>query len=128
MNRSTLLLRQVNPSFVQNGRVTSQVFRPTPKDQQQLSVYDGDLTDAPAAYQHYTESLELASDGVLAVTVDECSQLDLPARNDPKPDFQAHAVIDFSDFGKSQAEKKAKSLRRKAESRDWLYRGSKQVY
>jgi len=40
VNDSTLLHRQVNPAFVQSGRVTSQAFKPTPKDQGLLSVYD----------------------------------------------------------------------------------------
>jgi hypothetical protein len=43
MTEATLLLRQVHPSFIQHGRVTSQVFRPTLKDKRLLSVYDGDL-------------------------------------------------------------------------------------
>ena len=42
MTGTTLLLRQIHPSFVQDGRVTSQAFRPTPKDESLLSVYDGD--------------------------------------------------------------------------------------
>ena len=65
MNDTTLLYRQIHPSFVQDGRVTSQAFRPTPKDQNQLSVYDGDLIGPPAAFEHYTEKLKHASVGVL---------------------------------------------------------------
>ena len=56
MDPNTLLLRQVHPSFVQAENVsaqvfytlmqglavTSQVFKPTPKDENQLSVYNGD--------------------------------------------------------------------------------------
>ena len=43
MTGATLLLRQIHPSFIQAGFVTSQAFRPTPKDQSKFSVYDGDL-------------------------------------------------------------------------------------
>jgi len=39
MTENTLLLRQVHPSFVQDGKITSQVFRPTPKDENKLSMY-----------------------------------------------------------------------------------------
>jgi hypothetical protein len=38
MTPETLLLRQIHPSFVQAGRVTSQAFRPTPKDGSLLSI------------------------------------------------------------------------------------------
>lgn len=120
MNTDTLLLRQIHPAFVQHGRVTSQAFRPTPKDQSRLSVYDGDMIEPPAAHIHYTGTLGHVSIGVMAVSVAECTALDLPAIADPEP-FPEHAVIDFTSFGKKQVEKKAKQLRAKAEERAWLY-------
>ena len=48
MTSETLLLRQIHPSFVQKGRVTSQAFRPTPKDEHLLSVDNGDKIAAHA--------------------------------------------------------------------------------
>ena len=42
MTPDTLLLRQIHPSFIQYGRVTSRAFRPTAKDEFLLSVDDGD--------------------------------------------------------------------------------------
>ena len=72
MNSETLLLRQVHPSFVQNGRITTQAFTPTLRDQNRLSVYDGDLIEAEPAWIHYTSILDLQSIGVVAVTVAEC--------------------------------------------------------
>ncbi|MEI6415961.1 MAG: hypothetical protein WCP34_17125 [Pseudomonadota bacterium] len=122
MNDDTLLLRQIHPCFVQEGRVSSQAFRPTPKDAQRLSVYDGDRINAQSAYQHYTTTLCFQSVGVLGVTVVECNLLQLPVSPDPE-EFPEHMVIDFSAFNKSTTEKKAKHLRAKAEARDWLYRG-----
>lgn len=121
MNHETLLLRQIHPTFVQQGRVTSQAFRPTPKDEQHLSVYDGDLIDSQPAYEHYTGTLGHASVGVMAVSVAECTSLDLPTSPDPEP-FPEHAIIDFTGFEKKLAEKKAKLLKARAEQRDWLYR------
>ena len=53
MTDDTLLLRQIHPSFVQSGRVTSQAFRPTPKDEFLLSVYDGDRIEAQASWRHF---------------------------------------------------------------------------
>ena len=67
MTCETLLLRQVNPHWIREGRVTSQAFTPTKKDQKKLSVYDGDLITAKNSYLHYTQQLRLASAGVLAL-------------------------------------------------------------
>jgi len=120
MRPSAELLRQINPNFIQDGRVSSQAFRPTPKDEGCLSVYDGDLIAPGAAYAHFTDSLGFQSVGVQAVTVAECAALDLPARPDPEP-FPEHAVIDFSAFQKKQVEAKAKRLRILADARGWRY-------
>ena len=120
MNPSTLLLRQVHPQFVQNGRVTSQAFRPTPKDRGQLSVYDGDQIKPKAAYLHYTTDRKLESAGVMGVTVGECESLDLSAKPDPTP-FPEHAVIDFADHRGNQVTKRAKKLVARATDRGWLY-------
>jgi hypothetical protein len=121
MNDATLLLRQIHPGFVQEGRVSSQAFRPTPKDEQRLSVYDGDQIGPQPAYEHYTTTLGFQSVGVMGVSVAECGTLELSVYPDPLP-FQEHAVIDFSAFGKNAVEKKAKLLRARAEARGWLYR------
>ncbi len=55
MTEKTLLLRQIHPLFIQEGRVTSQAFRPTPKDQKKLSVYDGDLITAERSWVHFRD-------------------------------------------------------------------------
>lgn len=120
MNDATLLLRQIHPSFLQNGRPSSQAFRPTPKDERQLSVYDGDMKLPSDAWDHYSNALGLASYGVMAVSVAECIDLALSVVSDPAP-FPEHALIDFSDYGKSVIEKKAKQLRVQAEARGWLF-------
>jgi hypothetical protein len=121
MNANTLLYRQIHPNFIQQNRVSSQAFRPTPKDEQKLSVYDGDQIEPVPAYQHYTGTLNLPSEGVMAVAVLECEETGLPACSDPDP-FPEHALIDFSAYSKNETEKKAKLLRAKAEKRNWLYR------
>lgn len=123
MNDDTLLLRQVNPSWVQQGRVTSQAFRPTPKDEHKLSAYDGDLISAENSWVHYTTTLQLSSVGTLAVTVMECKQQELPAVPDPEP-FPEHAVIDFTGLGTNQVENKSKKLKAAAESRGWKYQAT----
>lgn len=121
MNDSTLLMRQIHPNFVQDGRASSQAFRPTPKDEQKLSVYDGDQITPINAWRHYTQDLGLFSCGVMAVSVAECGTLGLPVNSDPEL-FREHVLIDFSANSKSATEKKAKLLRARAEERGWLYR------
>jgi len=120
MTGATLLLRQVHPSFIQAGRVTSQAFRPTPKDRSLLSVYDGDQITAEASWTHFTGQDGCTSAGVLGMTVGECAAEGLPARPDPEP-FPEHAVIDFTGLTDNQIEKKGKKLKAKAEARGWLY-------
>lgn len=119
---STLLLRQIHPSFVQAGFVTSQAFRPTPKDDAKLSVYDGDQITAEASFVHYTESLQLASVGTMGLAVEECTEEGLEVRPDPAP-FPEHALIDFTGLSSGQCEKKGKKLKAKAEKRGWLHQG-----
>jgi hypothetical protein len=121
MNNATLLLRQIHPNFLQNDRVTSQAFRPTPKDEKKLSVYDGDLITPDKSYCHYTEKLRLASTGVMAVSVEECFASELEPFSDPEP-FPEHVVIDFSGLSERSIKTKAKILKARAVARGWLYR------
>jgi len=121
MNVGTLLLRQVHPSWVQQGHVTSQAFKPMPKDQKKLSVYNGDLIDAEAAWAHFTGRLGYHSAGVLGVTVGECNQNGLQAAPDPQEKFPEHATIDFSPLADNQIEKAAKRLRTLAVNRGWQF-------
>jgi hypothetical protein len=120
MKNDTLLLRQIHPSFVQGGRITSQAFRPNKKDKKKLSVYDNDMISPENAFRHYTEQLNYKSDGVMAVSVTECLELELPVEPDSKT-FPEHVLIDFSNFAEAQIKKKAKLLKVKADSRGWMY-------
>lgn len=121
MRPETLLFRQVNPHWIREGRVTSQAFRPTTKDEGRLSVYDGDQLTAEQAYVHYTSRLGLASAGVLAVSVEECGQQGLPVTPDPDP-FPEHVVIDFSNCTNTETRTKAQHLTRAAVHRGWQFR------
>jgi hypothetical protein len=120
MTTATLLLRHVHPRFIQQGRPSSQAFRPTPKDENKLSAYDGDQITAEASWMHYTGVLQYTSAGVLAVTVAECGGLDLPAAPDPKP-FKEHCTIDFSAHSSSAAGRTGKALLRLALNRGWQF-------
>lgn len=120
MEATTLMLRQINPSFVVQGRVTSQAFHPTPKDKDLLSAYDGDLIGPEAAWTHYTQQLGLRSVGVMGVTVAECESEGVRCRPDPEP-FPEHAVIDFTNRSKKEKKEIAVHLRDRALARDWLF-------
>ena len=120
MNDDTLLHRQINPAWVQDGQVTSQAFRPTPKDERKLSVYDGDQIGPDAAFAHFTGVLGLKSVGVLSVSVAECRAVELDAVADPAP-FPKHAVIDFGELPEKKVKTKGKLLKARAVDRSWQH-------
>ena len=121
MNRDALLFRQIHPNFIdRGGRVTSQAFKPSPKDGNRLSVYDGDQITAEDAWRHYVCVLNNASTGVMAVTVAECHDQDLRPEHDPDP-YPEHAVIDFSGLSRRCIRSTAKKLTECANRRGWQY-------
>lgn len=126
MTPETNLLRQIHPSFVQNGRVTSQAFRPTPKDGLNLSAYDGNKITALDSWTHFTSQENCRSMGVMAITNGECMSQELNVIPDGLP-FPEHVSIDFSNFEKSAIEKKAKALARLAHERGWLYQDEEAI-
>lgn len=121
MTPNTMLLRQIHPSFIQDGRVTSQAFRPTPKDEFLLSVDDGDRVSAEASWQRFIADQVCKSIGVQAVSQAECTAQELPVIEDGEP-HPEHCSVDFTAFDKKAIEKKSKLLRAQAETRGWLFR------
>jgi hypothetical protein len=121
MDEQHLLHRQVSPSWVQEGRISSQAFSPTPKDSGLLSVYDGRLMAADASFVHYTVVQGLRSMGVFSVSVHEVALVGLAWRSEPEP-FPAHAVIDYSGLqSASKVKAKAQALAERARQRGWTY-------
>ncbi len=122
-----LLFRQVHPSFVRDGRPSSQAFRPTAKDEGKLSVARSSLTTAADAFELHTTGLGLPSAGTWAVTVGECREQVLNVLPDPltsppdKVNDPAHALVDFTPHSKSQGEAKGARLARKAVERGRLH-------
>ena len=120
-----ILFRQIHPSFVRDGRVSGQAFRPTPKDKRMLSVARSSMTDAQAAFKRHTECLKLSSLGTWGVTVGECAALGLsvrpnPITEPPCPD-PAHALVDFSALSNSKVEAQGTRLARLANDRGRLH-------
>jgi hypothetical protein len=121
MTPDTLLLRQIHPSFIQDGRVTSQAFRPTPKDEFLLSVDDGDRVTAEASWQRFMVNPACKSVGVQALSLAECAAQELTVIEDGNP-HPEHCSVDFTAFDRKAIEKKSKLLRAQAETRGWLFR------
>lgn len=123
MNDSTLLHRIIKSEWwTQLDGLSSMAFRPSAKDNKLLSVYDGDQISARDAFKHYAkDATKPQPTGVLAVTVQECANEDLPATPDQNT-FPEHVLIDFTQFGSSRIKTKSRHLRNMAEKRGWLYR------
>lgn len=115
-----LLHRQVNPGWVQDGEFSSQTFKPTPKDENKLSVYDGKQMDAADSFAHYTTHQKLLSAGVVSVSTVEVEAASLKWAIDGVP-FPQHGHIDFAGLSGSQAKAKAAQLKAKALARGWSY-------
>lgn len=128
MNDTTLLYRQVHPNHVRMGHITSQVFRPTQKDNGKLSVYDGDQMEADVSWRHFTQEQGYPSAGVVAVTVEECAGEGLVVLPDPN-EFPEHVQIVFEDpdgnrLSRKQIENISQRLKAAAERRGWQYQPS----
>jgi hypothetical protein len=120
MNKSQLLFRQIHPSFIQKGMITSQAFVPTPKDELKLSCYNGNMISAEDAFRHFTEKLNQTSSGVLGVSFEECLSVDLTPVADADP-FPEHAHIPFHNLSSGSIRKIGQKLRDYAINRGWLF-------
>jgi hypothetical protein len=122
MQPTTMLLRQVHPSWVKNGHILSLAFRPSKKDEGLLSVYDGDQIQPGPLWFRYTQILGFASAGVWAATVAEANACDLSVYPDPlPPHFPEHVLIDFTKHAEKQRRAKSKILAAKAEQHGCLF-------
>ena len=100
--------------------MTSQAFKPMPKDKRRLSCYDGDRMSAKQAFNHFIER-NCKSVGVMAVLAGECKELALPVDADGFQ-FPEHVSVVFpEELSESQVAKKARSLKKLAIARDWMY-------
>lgn len=132
MTGETLLHRQINPNWVQNTTISSQAFlsevdissqsfTPTEKDEDLLSVYNGEKFTAEESYIHYRKNYP--SIGVLSVNVTEVYSIDKLScveNNDP---FDGHSIINYTEVeSKNQIKKKAKLLRNLAVARGWTHK------
>jgi hypothetical protein len=120
MTGETLLLRQIHPNFVQNGKVTSQAFRPSPKDEFQLSVDNGDMVTPEASWMRFSRYPENSSAGVMAISHSESSDCHVEVIEDGNP-YPEHCYLDFSPFGRKVSDRIGKKLAAAAHLRGWLF-------
>ncbi len=133
MEEKSLLHRQIHPSFVVNNIVSNQAFfenglivssgafNPTQKDENKLSVYNGEKFSAKDSYEHYTSAY--TSYGVLSVTVEEVKSIAPLSLTEDNIPFNGHCYVDFGSVSsKNQRAKQAGKLRDKAVARNWTYK------
>lgn len=133
MEEDNKLHRQIHPSFVVNEQVSNQAFskdiisvssgafKPTEKDRNKLSVYNGSKFTPQGSYAHFSK--EYKSYGVLTVTVKEVVDIgSLKCEEDNNP-FDGHSYIDFAEvISNNQRTKKAGKLRDAAVKRGWTFK------
>ena len=121
MNQDTLFYRQIHDRYVKpDGHVASIAFRPLPKDEHMLSVYDGDKIDPMGALVHFTETRGFTSVGILAVSGAECDAETLPRIEDYSETNPYHVLVDFSGKNERECRKISERLRNVALRRGWL--------
>ncbi len=119
-----LLWRQVNPVWVQDGVLTSQIFRRSSTEPNGFSVGRESLVTAERSYEFFTEELNLASCGVWAISVEEVDAVDMLVIDDSQLPLRpgerrapGHAYVDGRHLpGKAQLTR-AKYLRDAATAR-----------
>lgn len=120
-----VLYRQVHPELVDEaGKPSSSVFRPTPNDENKLSVDRSKITTAKDAFELFL-SRGRSSSAVYGVTVEEFGSEELGCVADPIDceEFAnpAHALVDYSSFGGAQQRKKAQRIKVVALARGQLH-------
>ena len=128
-----ILFRQIHPSFIQDGEVssqpfapTSQAFAPTPKDDGFLSVDRSSMTSASDSHRLFTSNGH-SSSAVYGVTVGEFSAEEIPCiaapikASETQAANDAHALANYNPHTPNQQKNKAKRLKQKAIARGRLH-------
>jgi len=115
-----VLLRQVIPQWIEDGRPSSAAFSPNSGDEGSLSVDRNSIVEPKAAFEAYLARKRM-SGGVWGLSVGECQSEDLKCYEDELPDNGAHALVHFGEASKSAQKRIGARLREKAHSRGCLY-------
>lgn len=117
-----LLMRQVHPNVMQEGRLWSGAFTPTKADAGLLSA-DRDTVISPKdAYERYLKAKTLTqAGGSWGVSIDEFLGMGLICYADVLADNDAHALVDFAAMGADKEKGLGKLAYAKASARGRLY-------
>lgn len=127
-----ILIRQVNPAWLDDGEPSSQSFYPWRDiDEDCMSVDRGSLTSPAAAFQLFTaarpDGFGQPSAGAWGLAVSEVDVVGLSAWNDPvaatsdTPANPAHALVEFAPFTKKQQRTLGRKLKLLAITRGRLH-------
>lgn len=141
MKYEEMLMRSCSPSEAwwdpAVDRPSSQLFKPTPKDEGKLSVADGNKTTPEDFFNEFTDAMGLQSRGIWGIAKEEIAPVEgVTQKNEDgsedeiileyeedegrgKP--QGHCLLDMSGLSKSLTKRVAKTLRNKAVEHGCLY-------
>lgn len=117
-----LLMRQVHPNMMQEGRLWSGAFTPTKADNGLLSADRDSVISPKDAYERYLKVKALTqAGGSWGVSINEFKAIDLVCFADPIADNDAHVLVDFAAKGADKEKGLGKLAYSKASARGRLY-------
>ncbi|MFB7619822.1 hypothetical protein [Kitasatospora sp. NPDC056181] len=114
---SELLWRQIHPAFLDGGKMSSQAFTPSDKDDGELSVNRQSIVGANDAFRYFTEVQCFQSTAVYAVSAEEVAAKGLRTVDDSTSDPEnapspGHAYVDFKAVAAGKRRKRIGGLLR----------------
>ncbi len=117
-----LLMRQVHPKNVQEGRLWSGAFTPTRADAGLLSADRDSIISPKDAYERYLRAKALVqAGGTWGVSIDEFAAIGLECYGDPVAGNDAHVLVNFAAKGEANEKGLGKLAYSKASARGRLY-------
>lgn len=117
-----LLMRQLHPNNIQEGRLWSGAFTPTKADAGHLSADRDSIISPKDAYERYLKAKALMqAGGTWGVSINEFAMLGLDCYADAIPGNDAHTLVDFAAKGADREKGLGKIAASKASARGRLY-------
>jgi hypothetical protein len=126
-DKGEVLFRQVHPDLISQGQPGWSAFRPTPRDEEKLSLDRSNITTAKGSFTLHTHAKAKKSAGTWGLTVGEFETVALLCYSDPieasedGPANDAHAVADYNGHEKAAIKKIALALQEKAIARGKIF-------
>lgn len=117
-NDDVLLLRIVNPNWVQDDSITSLAFAPS--GGRPVSTFDGSMITPREALERFVDDGHAAY-GVVGLTVGEVRSLGLDVIEDRVP-YPEHISLSYPDCSRNEVKRISRALRDLAQRRGWLYK------